>query len=157
MSDKAKKLVERLIKEKAKTLAFFNILKPEDWQADVYSEGAEWTTTEVLAHLVSSEDGVARLIAHIVDGGDGVPVDFDLNRYNERKVNDLEADTPDELLHKFAAYRDKTVGQVAAYTDLELRKRGRHPFLGDAEVEDMVKLMYRHALIHQRELRRALK
>jgi hypothetical protein len=42
-----------------------------------------------------------------------------------------------------------------ALTDLQLR--GYHPWFGDSQLEDMLKLIYRHNIIHLRDIRRALK
>lgn len=156
MTEEAVHLVERLHTEGEKTVAFFRALEPIDWGKQVYSEGAQWTVQQVLAHLVSAEASVTRLIQHIVDGGPGVPEDFDLNAYNERKVAELEGLGPADLLERFTALREQTAEMVTRLSQADLERIGRHPFLGMARVADIVKLMYRHNQIHQRELRKAL-
>jgi len=45
---------------------------------------------------------------------------------------------------------------VSQFDDPDLEKSGRHPWLGMAQVEEIIKLMYRHNQIHQREIREAL-
>ena len=45
---------------------------------------------------------------------------------------------------------------VAHMTPEDLPKVGRHPFLGAAPLEDIIKLLYRHNQIHQRDVRRLL-
>ncbi len=154
--DTAEFLIERLELDREKTMEFFGAISEEDWERTVYSEGTSWTVRQVLAHLAAAEDAVARLIDHVVSGGGGVPEDFDLDRYNERRVRDLTEQSPAELIQIFAERRAQTIAQVASYGERELRLQGRHPFLGIAPVIEMIKLMYRHTQIHQRDLRRAL-
>ena len=43
---------------------------------------------------------------------------------------------------------------VAGLTEDDLDKRGRHPALGDVALEDFVKMVYRHAKIHMRDMSR---
>jgi hypothetical protein len=154
MSITVDRLVNRLLQEKEKTIHFFQELKPEDWQKEVYSEGARWRIIDILKHLVTAESGVMRLIVNILDGGNGVPEDFDLDYYNEHHVEKLENSTSEELLEDFVSLRNQTVAMVSSLEEGDLSKTGRHPFLGVAPVEDIVKLMYRHNQIHQRDVRR---
>jgi hypothetical protein len=157
MTDAQMRLIERLKKEGEKTLDFFTELQIEDWSRAVYTEGAQWTVLEVLTHFVNAEASVYRLVVNIVDGGDGVPEDFDLDRYNERKVATLQDRSHTALLEEFWSLRQRTIALTQSFTAADLEKIGRHPFLGLARVEDIVKLMYRHNQLHQREIRRLLK
>jgi len=150
-------LAERLRKEGEKTLEFFQLLRAEDWSRQVYTEGACWTIHKVLIHFVNAEAGIYRLVANIIDGGVGVPEDFDLDRYNERKVDTLLDRSPETLLGEFKSLRQRTIALTQSFEADDLDKIGRHPFLGLARVEDIVKLMYRHNQIHQRDIRRELK
>jgi hypothetical protein len=122
----------------------------------VYSEGANWTIHQILAHLVSAESGIRRLVQHILEGGGGVPEDFDLAGYNERKVKELEGKNPDELMVMFSDLRRQTIEMVASLQDTDLQREGRHPWLGLTSVGEILKLMYRHNKIHQRDIRRIL-
>lgn len=156
MNERCAHLVRRLEGARSSTQTFFENLQPADWEKQIYTEGAAWSIRQVVAHFVMAEDGMARLVAGIVDGGDGVPEDFDLDSYNEYKAKQLENDSPETLLEKFAAARQKTIDLVAGFTDADLGKQGRHPWLGMAAIEEIIKLMYRHNKIHQREIRAAL-
>jgi hypothetical protein len=111
----------------------------------------------VLAHFVASERGFYSLISDILSGGNGAPEDFRLNEYNERKVDELAAASTAELLSLYTAQRQKTCELVSGMSELDLLRTGRHPFLGVAPVEEMVKLIYRHNQIHLRDIRRLLK
>jgi hypothetical protein len=157
MTGTTSRLAERLEGEGKKTIDFFRQLSSEDWSRTVYTEGARWTVLEVLTHFVNAEASVYRLVLNIVDGGEGVPDDFDLDRYNERKVAQHQAKEIEALLADFADLRRRTMVLVQGFSAAELEKKGRHPFLGLARVEDIIKLMYRHNQIHQRDIRRQLK
>jgi len=45
---------------------------------------------------------------------------------------------------------------VQKMQESDLERKGRHPFLGITTLEEMLKLIYRHTMIHQRDIRRAL-
>ncbi|MBT3388809.1 MAG: DinB family protein [Chloroflexi bacterium] len=153
MNERCAYLVRRLEDARISTQTFFENLQPADWEKQVYTEGAAWSIRQVVAHFVMAEDGMARLVAGVVEGGDGVPEDFDLDSYNEYKAKQLENNSPEILLEKFAAARQNTIDLVAGFTDGDLVKQGRHPWLGMTAIEAIIKLMYRHNKIHQREIR----
>jgi hypothetical protein len=123
----------------------------------VYTDGDSWTVHQILAHFVAAESGITRLIVHILDGGEGVPEDFDLDEYNERKVKEHDNLTPDELLAKFMELRESTIEMITKMSEDNLSQIGRHPWLGRTTVGEIVKLMYRHNQIHRREIRKTLR
>ncbi len=149
-------IAERMTSEGLKTLDFFAALTPEQMLVTIYSEGSFWSVRDVLAHFVSAESGITRLIENILSGGSGTPEDFDLNAYNERKVSGLKEDSTEGLLTKFSTLREKSVALVKGLQQSDLAISGRHPWLGVATIEDMLKILYRHNQIHQRDIRRAL-
>jgi len=152
----ASRLSQKLHIEGEKTLAFFRALQPEDWQRCIYSDGADWTVRDILAHITAAENSIRRLIRALLEEGRQLPEDFDLDAYNQRKVEQMAAVSPQELLARFAGQRARTVRLAAGLSAEDLLRTGRHPFLGEARVADMLKLMYRHVQIHQRDIRRAL-
>ncbi len=156
MPDTTEHLVNRLLIDRQKSLDYFNNLYPVDWERAIYTEGSCWTVHQVLAHFVAAEEGFHRLIIDILNGGSGSPEDFDLDQYNERKVNDLTGIPISNLMQKFSDLRQDTVNLVAEMDSNDLEKQGRHPFLGMAPLSDIVKLIYRHNQIHIREIRKTL-
>lgn len=156
MTDSPERLAERLLAEGEKTAQFFRDLAPEAWDIAVYTEGATWTVLQVLAHFVASEDSMARLVRSIQSGGGGTPEGFDLDGYNTRKVANLQAASPAELLELFAERRRVTAAMTLAMSPEDLARTGRHPFLGVAPIADIVKLMYRHNGIHLRDIRKVI-
>lgn len=156
MSDTPEHLVERLLHEGQRTLEFFRLLNPEQWGKIIYAEGTAWEVGDLLAHFVSAEAGITRLVENILAGGQGAPEDFDLNAYNERKVAGLKQATHQDLFLEFAKLRDKSAALVRGLDQNDLEKVGRHPWLGMTTIGEMIKMMYRHNQIHQRDIRRAL-
>ena len=156
MSNRIKHLCKRLSRSADKAKAYFSGLSPEQMDQQIYTDGASWTINQIMAHFVMAEDGMMRLVARIVETGEGVPEDFDLDSYNEYKASKLKQTSPDQLIEKFLEAREKTIQMVSKFEDENLEITGRHPWLGIARVEDIIKLMYRHNQIHQREIRDVL-
>ena len=149
-------IADRMKAEGKKTFEFFRELTSEQWRAIIYTEGSVWTVRELLAHFVSAESGMTRLVENILTGGPGSPDDFDLNAYNERKVASLKDASTDDLLGQFALLREKSTALAANLSPDDLTKTGRHPWLGMASIADILKMMYRHNQIHLRDIRRAM-
>ncbi len=156
MADTSEHLADRLRNEGQKTLEFFSNLAPEQLDLTVYTEGANWAVRQVLAHFVATEVGITLLVKNILAGGTGSPEDFNLNEYNERHVARLTGLSAGELMRKYAENREVSAKLVAEMSPDDLQRTGRHPFLGVAPVEDIIKMMYRHNQIHQREIRKVL-
>jgi len=120
MSNRSQYLCKRLRSSAEKSQAFFDELTPEQWTQQVYTEGASWTISQILAHYVMAEDGMMRLVANIVETGQGVPEDFDLDSYNEYKASQLDGDSPDELMEKFIEARENTIQMVSQFDEADL-------------------------------------
>lgn len=156
MPDSVQLLVERLDSEGNKTVSIFQQLHDPDWDTVLYADGEEWTVRQLLAHFVTAEVGMQRLVENILQGGSGSAEDFDIDAYNARHVSRLHEAQPAALLEMFANQRRQTIAQVARLTAADLLRGGRHPYLGQTTLADIIKMMYRHNQIHQRDLRRAL-
>lgn len=156
MADTPQSLVERLRVEGEKTAGIFRRLEEKEWEKVLYADGEQWTVRQLLAHFITAEAGIEDLIRHICQGGSGVPVDFDIDHYNSRQVAKHVHTQPETLIAMFSEQRDRTAALVSGLTEDDLQRIGRHPFLGPASVLDIIKLIYRHNQIHQRDLRRTL-
>lgn len=157
MSTLATELANTLEAEGAKTLEFFNSLASEQWDLPIYSEGPGWRAHNLLAHFTEVEGSISKLIRQIVEGGSGVPEDFDIDRWNLKHTGEISAQDRDWLLAEFGRRRSATVDMVRALSNIDLEKRGRHPALGVTEVKRMVRTMYLHIQGHQRDIKRVLK
>jgi hypothetical protein len=156
MNDTTSRLAEKLEAEGAKTLEIFRALLPDQWELTVYTDGSAWTIRQVLAHFVTAEVGILRLIDNIIEGGTGSPENFDINRFNEKEVSAVRDEHPNSLLRKYEQTRRVTIEKVRNLQEEDLVRVGRHPFLGPAPVVDIIKLIYRHNQIHQRDFRKLL-
>ena len=153
---KCKKLIDKLTSSGQRTLEIFQSIEGEDWYQQVYSEGANWSVYHILAHFVASEASIVRLIKFILQGNEGVPEGFDIDAFNEREVNCFSKLPNDLILQRFVERREETIQLLLELNDSDLAIEGRHPWLGVAPIEEMIKLLYRHNQIHQRDIRKAL-
>jgi hypothetical protein len=154
MKETPERLALRLETEAEKTTAFFCCLKPEMWEKVVHAEDNGWNARQVLAHFVSSEAAFGKLIDDILQGGKGAPEDMVIDRFNQMEVAGLIETPIEELLATFTDSRARTVKRVKEMQESDLERIGRHPFLGMASLEEIIKLIYRHNQIHLREIRR---
>lgn len=156
MTEIPQRLGERLAMEGERTLDFFRSLTADEWNAGIYSSGPVWNVSQVLAHFVSAEKAFLLLIEDILNGGQGAPQDFNIDEFNERQVQEFGSFNPQDLLEQFRGLRRRSVELVSGITPQDLQRVGRHPFLGAAPLEDIIKLLYRHNQIHQRDIRKTL-
>jgi uncharacterized damage-inducible protein DinB len=156
MSDKATKLAEKLTSEGERTMAFFQALPAEAWAKQIYSEGAMWTTRDVLEHLATSEHGMKRLCEQIIETGKGAPEDFDIDAFNKSRTGRFAHLTLDELHQLYKDTRARTVAYARTLDDAQLEKRGRHPAMGDSSVEGILKIIYLHNNMHIGDIKKSL-
>ncbi len=150
-------LAEKLKSEGEKFVGIFSALSAYQWQAEVYTEGETWTIRNVLSHFVTSERGLVRLFEQIRQGGEGVTDDFSIDRYNAAQQQKTKELSPAELLEQYKAIRANSVAWVQGLKDEELEIKGRHPFLGETVLREMIKMLYLHNQIHYRDLKKVLK
>ena len=149
-------LAEKLKSEGEKFVRIFSELTNDQWQVEVYTEGTTWTMRNVLSHFVTSERGLVKLFEQIRQGGSGAADDFSIDRYNaaqQQKTKDL---TPAELLEQYKEIRANSVTWVSGLKDEDLEIKGRHPFLGETVIREMVKMLYLHNQIHYRDMKKVL-
>jgi len=150
-------LAEKLKSEGEKFVGIFSGIADEQWEAEVYTEGATWTIRNVLAHFVTSERGLVKLFESIRLGGTGAADDFSIDRYNASQQEKTKDSTPAELLETYKEIRANTVTWVSGLKEDELELKGRHPFLEVTTLREMVKMLYIHNQVHYRDLKKVLK
>lgn len=156
MSETAE-LAEKLKTEGERMLQFFSELSESDWNKEVYTEGTVWSIRNVLSHYVTSERGLVKLFESIRQGGSGVADDFSIDRYNAAQQDKSKEFTPAELLAQYKDVRANSVAWVVGLKDEELEIRGRHPFLNETVIREMIKMLYIHNQLHYRDVKKALK
>jgi hypothetical protein len=152
---RADALAAKLEKGRQKTFEILNALTPEQWQKPLYNDPT-WQVRHLLAHFVSAERQLLALAQDVADGGLGAPPDLDINRYNADEQDRLEGLSPPILLDFLDQARRQTIEWIGTLSADQLDKIGRHPVLGDVNVETMIGAIYGHQLIHMRELSKLL-
>jgi hypothetical protein len=90
-------------------------------------------------------------------GGTGATEDFSIDRYNATQQQRTKDLTPQELLEQYKEVRANTVTWVSSLKEDGLEIRGRHPFLGETVIREMIKMLYIHQQTHNRDVKRAMK
>jgi hypothetical protein len=150
-------LAEKLKFEGEKFIRIFSELTDDQWQAEVYTEGTTWTVRNVLSHFVTSERGLVKLFEQIRQGGGGVTDDFSIDRFNASQQDKTKDLSVAELLEKYKSIRAETITWVSGLKETDLELIGRHPFLGETTLREMIKMLYLHNQIHYRDLKKVLK
>lgn len=150
-------LAEKLKTEGEKIYAFFAELKDEHWTSEVYTEGETWTLRNVLSHFVTSERGLLKLFERIRTTGEGASEDFSIDRYNATQQQRTKDIAPAELLEQYKEVRAASVAWVLGLKDQDLEIKGRHPFLGETVIREMIKMLYIHNQTHLRDVKRTMK
>lgn len=150
-------LVEKLKTEGERMAAFFAELTDDQWESEVYTEGTTWTIRNVLSHYVTSERGLIRLFENVRTTGKGAADDFSIDRYNAAQQEKTKELAPAELLEQYKQVRAESIKWVSGLKEEELEIKGRHPFLGETIIREMIKMLYLHHQLHYRDIKRALK
>jgi hypothetical protein len=153
----ASDLAEKLKIEGEKFANFFAGLNDEQWKMEVYTEGTTWTIRNVLSHFATSERGLIRLFEQIRQGGAGVSDDFSIDLYNARQQEKTREATPTELLEQYKTIRANSITWVSGLQDSELEIQGRHPWLQQTTLREMIKMLYIHNQIHYRDMKKVLR
>ena len=147
-------LAERLKKEGDKVVAYFSTLTDAQWGTEVYTEGDTWTMRNVMAHFVTSERGLHKLFTNVLEGGVGAADDFSIDRYNARQQEKTKDLSPQELLEQFVEVRADLAKWVSKLSPEDLTVEGRHPFMGQVQLGEMLKMIYLHNQMHFRDFRK---
>ena len=156
MTDRIAEIRAALAAAAEDTQGFYATLTSEQLQGVVYTEEVHWTARQVLAHLVTIEKSMHALFRNILSGGPGSSADFDVLRFNRSQPQKLDHLAMPELLDRFKAVRQETMAIVAAMSEEDLDREGRHVFLGHDRLERFIRWAYEHARRHEDDVRRAL-
>ena len=75
----------------------------------------------------------------------------EFNARQQEKTRDL---TPQELLEQYVDVRANTVKWVLDLSQEDLAIEGRHPFMGQVQLVEMLKMLYLHNQLHFRDFRK---
>ena len=145
-------LVEKLTRGIAKSLEIFRSVEPDLWDRPIFDDPESWNLKDLLAHFVYSEENLQRIAQDIATGGEGYPEGIDIDAFNEHEMEKLRHRSVDELLDNLNDVRKALIDWVGELSELELDRVGRHPMLGDSNVETVIFSIYAHQLLHMREI-----
>ena len=147
---------DKLIRARAGILELVGSFSETEWSTIVYSEGQKWTAVDILRHLTGAESSMTRLIELIRDGGDGVPPDFDLARWNARGIQKSGNKLPSELIAEMSPNRAHLLETINGLKDDDWGKSGRHGSLRIMTIEEILNLIADHELRHTQDIREKL-
>lgn len=154
MNERINELVARLRKGGNKTTEILGCLTGAQWKTVLYTEPSPWTVRDLLAHFLSAEVGLLRIMQDIVGGGPGAPEGFDYNAFNAQEQVRIAGLLPQQLLADLASARATTIAWVSGLAEADLDRTGHHPALGQINLEAFVNAIYGHQLMHMRDLAR---
>lgn len=157
MADIKETILKRLAAELESTINAFSALAPEDWSLAVYTDGAAWTPREILAHQVTTEIAIRALAENILAGGAGAPEDFQVRQFNEEQAAARVGRPAEDLYAEFRAARAALIATVERMAPEDFARTGRHPWFGQAALADVLKLVYRHNMLHVRDVQHAMR
>ena len=150
-------LAGKLKSEGEKMASIFSGMDDNQWSQEVYTEGTTWTIRNVLSHFVTSERGLVKLFEQIRQGGAGSSDDFSIDRYNAAMQERTKEMLPTELLEQYRLVRANTVAWISGLQESDLDITGRHPFMGQTQLREMIKMLYIHNLTHYRDVKKSIK
>lgn len=156
MNARIARLVARLEKGIDRTQEVFGALNPDQLESVCYAEPYPWTVRDLLAHFLSAEEGLVRVAQDVVAGGRGAPEGFDYDTFNASERDRLADRPPQQLLSELATARQQTIAWARELTEEDLDRTGRHPALGEIDVETFLNVIYGHQLLHVREMLKVL-
>jgi uncharacterized protein (TIGR03083 family) len=156
-SEKKEAIKQRLTATREEFRRAVEGLTDEQWNAPAYSEeGSEWRVLDLLRHVTDSERGMTAMMVQVRAGGEGVPPDFDLTRWNRRVVSKLQDKTAADLLADMETNRAALFALIDSLEDEDWDKKGRHASGHIMTIEQVCKLIARHERDHLNEIRAAL-
>jgi hypothetical protein len=149
-------LIKRLREKGDETRAFFMSVPVEQWDQQVYQDGPQWVVRQILAHFVSAETAFEEVFEAAMQGRKDAPENFSIDEFNKREVANMGDFSPTELIVEFQHARARTIGFLESIEDDDLARESWHPWFGWDKLEKFLKLVYRHNMLHERDIRKAL-
>ncbi len=123
----------------------------------VYTHGTDtWTAGEVLAHLADSETGLQLQLARLAAGEDGVPEDFDLDRWNRSATRRNAEHSLDDLRGKILHGYEQALALLDEIDESSFDMRGRVATGETLSVEELFLRIGNHRLEHASDIQRAV-
>lgn len=133
----------------------FSALTDEQLNTRVHFDEIGWTAKQVLVHLASRAPGHARMIG-MAESGAGFPAGFDVNAYNQQRIDERGGKSRDALLAEFLTAHDALIERVQGMTDEQLSRTLRMP-RGEMALSDVLRGSGgQHSINHAAEVEKVL-
>jgi len=129
-------------------------VKGDDWQRPSPNEG--WTIHSLLTHLATSEHGFVGMACRVAAGEDGVPRNYDRDRWNASQQRRNAEVTPAELRQRLESAHADILALLDRLDDAALDKRGFLSDYTEGSTEDCFRLMASHKREHTQHIQAAL-
>ena len=158
MSDERKQAIkDELAKTRLRLRTLLMRLSEEQWNTQVYEDDhGNWKVIEIVRHLTEAEQGLSVNIERIRSGGEGVPENFDLDRWNKSQVKRRAGMGAKELLAEMAKNRALVLELIDIVADDEWDKQGRSPTLEMRTVTELLHWIGGHEAQHTAHIAQAL-
>jgi hypothetical protein len=156
MSNKPEEIRANLAEAREELLAVVAEVEEGGWETAVFSESSAWQLIDLLRHVVDSEASMTGLMVRIRDGGEGVPADFDLDRWNARRVEKLQTKTRDDLLADMGQNRANLLSFMDSLAEADWAKQGRHGSGRIMSLAEICQIIADHERLHAQDFRAAL-
>ncbi len=126
----------------------------EEQMSYIFKGTEGWTSVgDILKHLLSGERGMLTVVQRCLAGGEPPSYEgFDLDRYNRRQVEKLQALTPAEAIAQYDTVRRETLAVLDSLTEEQLKIPAGHPIYDCATVGELFRIMGIHEEMHRGDI-----
>jgi hypothetical protein len=157
MSQRRDTIRNHLVSRHNESWPILESLSRDQLSTGVYTHGTDtWTAGEVLAHLSDSETGLQLQLIRLAAGEDGVPQDFDLDRWNRSAARRNAEHSLDELREKILLGYGQALALLDETDESSFDMRGRVATGETLSVEELFLRIGNHRLEHASDIQRAL-
>lgn len=151
-----KQLATQLTRAHQKSLATFETVHGYQWDMVLYDEPA-WSVSDVLRHLVASEQGLQEHIRQICEEGEAVEP-FDLDETNSIDLLLLADWSPNELLTQFKRNHAETLDLLVTISSDNWANENCAALaeLGELTLQGWFEMIAVHMLMHRRDVQAAV-
>ncbi len=128
----------------------------DQWETQIYAEGAAWTARQLLIHLAVTDQGQTNSVIKIAAGENPIPADFDLQRYNHTSIEKRNDMTLDQAWQMLNASRAQLNDWLDRLDESALARTGRHATLKTISVAEFLETMALHERTHAQDIARVL-